>query len=179
MAVGPRQDVEEMNKLLVPVLGFSLLLLGARSFAQQQQTCDGPQIGSWALLSIETQDKETNEKNNLLGAHPYGYLSYGSDCRMYVILTKESRVAPAQLVATDPESIGLYRGLISYAGTYSIDGSNIIHHIQASWNQAWTGTTQVQQFNVDGSTLFLRTGPSKSPLTGKQSSTVLMWTRAQ
>jgi hypothetical protein len=179
MAVGPRQDVEEMNKLLVPVLGFSLLLLGARSFAQQQQTCDGPQIGSWALLSIETQDKETNEKNNLLGAHPYGYLSYGSDCRMYVILTKESRVAPAQLVATDQESIGLYRGLISYAGTYSIDGSNIIHHIQASWNQAWTGTTQVQQFNVDGSTLFLRTGPTKSPLTGKQSSTVLIWTRAQ
>ena len=164
---------------LILTLCFSALLLGTPAFAQQPQTCDGPQIGSWVLLSIETQDKETNEKNNLLGAHPYGYLSYGADCRMYVILTKESRVAPAQLVATDEESIGLYRGLISYAGTYSVDGSNIIHHIQASWNQAWTGTTQIQQFNVDGSTLFLKTGSVKNPLTGKQSSTVIMWTKAQ
>jgi hypothetical protein len=166
-------------KLSFRILGLSLVLFSANSFAQEHQTCDGPQLGSWVLLSIETQDMETNEKNNFLGAHPYGYLSYGADCRMHAILTKESRVAPAQLVATDQESIGLYRGLISYAGTYSIDGSNILHHIQASWNQAWTGTTQVQQFNVDGSTLFLRTGPTKSPLTGKQSSTVFIWTRAQ
>jgi Lipocalin-like domain len=178
MSVRTRQDIKEM-KIPLPILGFSLLLLSASSLAQQHQSCEGPQLGSWVLLSIETQDMETNEKNNLLGAHPYGYLTYGADCRMYAILTKESRVAPAQLVATDQESVGLYRGLISYAGTYSIDGSNISHHIQASWNQAWTGTTQVQQFNVDGSTLFLRTGPTKSPLTGKQSSTVLIWTRAQ
>jgi hypothetical protein len=166
-------------KLPFPIVGLLLLLLSASAFAQEHQTCDGPQIGSWVLLSIETQDAQTNDKNNLLGAHPYGYLSYGSDCRVYAILTKESRIAPAQLVPTDEESIGLYRGLISYAGTYSIDGSNIIHHIQASWNQAWTGTTQVQQFNVDGSTLFLRTGLTKSPLTGKQGSTVLIWTKAQ
>ena len=122
---------------------------------------------------------ETNQKNNLLGVHPSGYLSYGSDCRMYSILTKESRAGPAQLVATDPESIALYRGLISYAGTYSVDGNSITHHIQASWNQAWTGTTQVQQFNIDGTTLYMRTGLTKSPLTGKQSSTVLIWTRTE
>src|SRR5271155_154381 len=144
MTIGPHQDIKEM-RMPFSILGFSLLLLSSSSVAQQNQTCDGPQVGSWVLLSIETQDMQTNEKNNLLGAHPYGYLSYGSDCRMYAILTKESRVAPAQLVATDQESIELYRGLISYAGTYSIDGSSIIHHIQASWNQAWTGTSQVQQ----------------------------------
>ena len=157
----------------------ALLLLSASAIAQQHQTCAGPQLGSWALLSIETEDMETGQKNNLLGAHPSGYLSYGPDCRMYAILVKESREGPAAMVATDPESIELYRGLISYAGTYVIDGNRIIHHIEASWNQAWTGTTQVHQFKIDGKSLYIRTGPGKSPISGRQSSSVLIWTKIE
>ena len=97
---------------------------------------------------METEDLETGEKHNLLGAHPSGYLSYGPDCRMSVIPVKESREGPATLVATDPESIELYRGLIAYAGSYAIDGSKITQRIEASWNQAWTGTPQVSQLNI-------------------------------
>jgi hypothetical protein len=117
--------------------------------------------------------------HNLLGAHPSGYLSYGPDCRMSAILVKESREGPAALVATDPESIELYRGLIAYAGSYAIDGRKITHHIEASWNQAWTGTTQVSQFNIDGKSMYIRTGPSKNPMTGRQSSTVFIWARVE
>ena len=157
----------------------ALLLLSASSIAQQHPTCAGPLLGSWALLSMETEDMETGQKNNLLGAHPSGYLSYGPDCRMSAILVKESREPPAALMATDPESIELYRGLIAYAGTYSIDGNKISHQIEISWNQAWTGTTQVRQFRIDGKSLFIRTGPSKSPITGRQSSTVLIWTKIE
>jgi hypothetical protein len=128
---------------------------------------------------METEDLETGEKENLLGVHPSGYLSYGADCRMSAILVKESREGPAAFVATDPESVELYRGLIAYAGSYSIDGYTITHHIETSWNQAWTGTAQVSQFNIDGKSLYMRTGPSKSPLTGKQSSTVFIWVRVE
>ena len=71
---------------------------------------------------METEDLETGQKQNLLGVHPSGYLSYGPDCRMSAILVKESREGPAALVATDPESTELYRGLIAYAGSYAIDG---------------------------------------------------------
>jgi len=128
---------------------------------------------------METEDPETGQKHNLLGAHPSGYLSYGSDCRMSAILVKESRQGPAALVATDPESMELYRGLIAYAGSYSIDGHQITHHIEASWNQAWTGTTQVSQFNIAERTLYIRTGISKSPMTGRPSSTVFIWARVE
>lgn len=157
----------------------ALLLFSASSIAQQHPTCAGPIIGSWALLSMETEDMETGQKNNLLGAHPSGSLSYGPDCRMSAILVKESRAPPAALMATDSESIQLYRGLIAYAGTYSIDGNKISHQIEASWNQAWSGTTQVHQFRIDGKSLFIRTGPSNSPITGRQSSTVLIWTKIE
>jgi hypothetical protein len=155
----------------------ALLIFSASALAQQHQSCMGPLVGTWTLLSMETEDLETSEKNNLLGVHPSGYLTYGPDCRMYAILVKESRELPAGTAPTDPESIKLYRGLISYAGTYSIDGSRITHHIEASWNQTWSGTTQMQHFRIDENTLFISTGPGKSPLTGRQSSTALIWTR--
>ncbi len=157
----------------------ALLVWSVSAVAQQHPTCTGPQLGTWALLSMETEDLETSQKRNLLGAHPSGYLTYGPDCRMSAILIKESRQGPAALVATDPESIELYRGLIAYAGSYSIDGHQITHHIQASWNQALTGTTQVNQFNIAEDSLYLRTGPGISPLTGRQSSTVFIWARVQ
>jgi len=157
----------------------ALLFWSMSSVAQQQPTCAGPLLGTWTLLSMETQDLETGQKHNLLGAHPSGYLSYGADCRMSEILVKESREGPAALVATDPESVELYRGLIAYAGSYAIDGYKITHHVEASWNQAWTGTTQVRQFNIDGKTLYIRTGASKSPMTGRQSSTVFIWVRVE
>jgi len=98
---------------------------------------------------------------------------------MSAILVKESRAGPAASVATDPESIELYRGLIAYAGSYAIDGYKITQHIEASWNQAWTGTTQVSQFNIDGKSMYIRTGPSKNPMTGRQSSTVFIWARVE
>lgn len=157
----------------------ALLMWSASAAAQQHPTCAGPQLGSWVLLSMESEDLETGQKQNLLGAHPSGYLSYGPDCRMSAILVKESREGPAALVATDPESIELYRGLIAYAGSYSIDGYKITHHIEASWNQAWTGTIQVSLFNIDGKSLYIRTGPSKSPMTGRQSSIVYIWVRVE
>jgi hypothetical protein len=128
---------------------------------------------------METEDLETGQKQNLLGVHPSGYLSYGPDCRMSAILVKESREGPVGLVATDPESVELYRGLIAYAGSYSVDGYKITHHIEASWNQGWSGTTQISQFSIDGKSLYIRTGSSKSPLTGKQSSTVFIWVRVE
>jgi hypothetical protein len=157
----------------------ALLFWSATSVAQQHPTCAGPQLGTWTLLSMETEDLETGQKHNLLGVHPSGYLTYGPDCRMSAILVKESREGSAALMATDPESVELYRGLIAYAGSYAIDGYKITHHIEASWNQAWTGTTQVVQFNIDGKSLYIRTGPTKSPLTGKQSSTVFIWVRVE
>ena len=159
--------------------GCMLVLWSASSVAQQHPTCAGAQIGAWTLLSMETTDQETNDRHNLLGVHPSGSLSYGSDCRMSVILVKESRKAPTAPAATDSEAAELYRGLIAYAGSYTIKGHTITHHIEDSWNQAWTGTTQVSQFNVDGDSMFIRTGVSTNPLTGRQSSTVFIWARLE
>jgi hypothetical protein len=149
------------------------------TIGQERQSCTGPQLGTWALQSNTTEDLATGEKTELFGAHPGGYISYGADCRMSVILIKEGRKAPNSFVPTDAERVELYNGLVAYAGTYSIDGDKISHHVDASWNQSWTGTTQVRQFRIDGKTLFIKTLPARNPLTGKESSSVLILNKVE
>lgn len=136
-------------------------------------------LGTWKLQSFTTEDLTNGEKTDLFGAHPDGYLSYGPDGRMQAILLKEGRKAPFGVVPTDAERIELYSGLSAYAGTYSIDGDLVSHHVDASWNESWTGTVQVRQFRIDGQCLYIKTLPDKNPITGKQSVSVLVWVKVR
>jgi hypothetical protein len=86
---------------------------------------------------------------------------------------------PAGVVPTDAERIELYSGLSAYAGRYSIEGDLVSHHVDASWNQSWTGTVQVRQFRIDGQYLYIRTLPDKNPVTGKHSTSVLVWVKVE
>jgi hypothetical protein len=131
-------------------------------------------LGTWTLESYVTEDLESRETTQPYGAHPTGYLNYGPDGRMYAILAHENRKAPASLHATDAESVELYRGLAAYAGTYSLDGDSVSHHVDISWNETWTGTTQLRQFKIDGSCLRIQSTIT-NPLTGRASLYVLVW----
>ena len=156
----------------------AVFVLGNEAMAQQRQNCTGPQLGTWKLQSLTREDLATGQKTDLFGTRPSGYISYGPDCRMYTIVTKEGRKAPAALVATDAERASLYSGLIAYAGTYSVDGDKISHHVEASWNEAWTGTTVVRQFKIEGKTLHIVT-KEKNQVDGRESSSVLIWSKVE
>ena len=156
-----------------------LFLTCVQATAEPHLTCSGPQLGTWKLVSYTTEDLATSQKSSLLGLHPSGFLSYGSNCRMSAILVKDGRNPPATFVPTDAERVDLYNGFIAYAGTYSIEGNIVSHHVDASWNQTWTGTTQMRRFKIDGNTLSITTLPTKNALTGKQSSSVLIWTKVE
>ena len=156
-----------------------LCAASVQAIGQERQNCTGPQLGTWALQSNTTEDLATGEKAELFGAHPRGYISYGPDCRMSAILIKDGRKAPNSFLPTDAERVELYKGLVAYAGSYSIEGDKVSHHIDASWNQSWTGTTQVRQFRIEGKTLYLKTLPAKNPLTGKASSSVLVLVKVE
>ena len=99
---------------------------------------------------------------------------------MYTIAVEEGRKAPASLVATEAESIELYGGLFSYAGTYSIQGNKISHYIDASWNQAWTGTTQVPRVQNRWEYVAHQDGAIGEPADRQRElSRVLTWTKVE
>ena len=166
-----------MKELLITVACLALLPT-LTSVAQANEVCAGPQIGTWKLRSFVSEDLQTHARRNPFGAHPTGYLFYGRDCRMYAIVVADNRKPPASSVASDTESIELYRGLISYSGTYEIEGDTVKHHIDASWNQSWTGTIQVRRWKIAEDVLRIQTLPAASVLTGKRTTSVLVWVRA-
>jgi hypothetical protein len=134
-------------------------------------------IGTWRIKSAVSEDLATGQKSDFFGPHPSGYISYGPDSRMQALLVKDGRKAPAGLVATDAERIELYNGLIAYAGSYSVEGDTVSHHVDVSFNQAWTGTIQLRQFKIDGDKLNITTPPIFRPDNGQEQTFEFVWTK--
>jgi hypothetical protein len=138
--------------------------------------CSSPLLGTWKLQSFTTEFLDTGQKVEPFGAQPSGYLSYGADCRMYGIVVRADRRPPEGADPTDSEKIELFTGMGAYAGTYTIEGDKVSHHVDVSWNQAWTGTTQVRQFKIDGNTLQIR---AEDSLDGRAGTATLVWIKVQ
>jgi hypothetical protein len=155
------------------------LLVSRPALAQQHQACSGPQLGTWKLQSLTIEYQDTGQKVEPFGAHPSGYLNYGSDCRMYAIIAHENRKPPMGTVPTDAEKIALFSGVLAYAGTYTVDGDKVTHHVDVSWNEAWTGTKQVRQFKIEGNTLHVTSMPDKNPRDGRVTSGSLVWVKVK
>jgi hypothetical protein len=161
------------------LIAAAIVLSSATAAAQSHPACTGSQLGTWKLRSMSTTYVDTGETVQPYGSHPTGYLSYGRDCRMYAIIALESRKVPAGTVPTDAEKAVLFNDFVAYAGTYTIDGDKVSHHVDVSWNEAWTGTTQVRQFKIDGNVLHIRSMPAKNPRDGRVSWSALEWIRVQ
>jgi len=69
--------------------------------------------------------------------------------------------------------------MAAYAATYTIEGDLVSHHVDISWIDAWTGTTQVRQFKIEGDTLRIRSMPAKDFLDGRVTFATLVWTKVQ
>jgi hypothetical protein len=124
--------------------------------------------GSWRMLSWTTEDTQTGEKTDGLGANPKSFIHYLPDGRMMVFVLRNERRTPTGLVPTDQEKVALYDSMVAYAGTYTFAGDKIIHHIDMSWNQAWTGSEQTRFCEFDGAVLRIKSPASKNPLNAKE-----------
>ena len=128
--------------------GFLALLVMVTATAAL--AADNPLLGTWKLKSYVREVAATGERYNERGEQPNGYLSYAADGRMYAIITWDNRANPHDVVPTNEERVRLYRTMISYAGTYTVDAEKVIHHVDISWNQNWTGTDQVRFYKLEG-----------------------------
>ena len=165
-----------MRKIAVAVM-ISISAMVAVTFAAQRVFADEREklIGTWKLVAAVSEDLTTGEKTNIYKREPVGYITYGADGRIMVIIVDSGRKKPAGSVAAGPEAEALFRTMAAYAGSYVIKGSQIIHHVDVSWNETWTGTDQVRNYKFYGDRLSLATAPSPNPFTGKMSVRTLVW----
>jgi len=93
---------------------------------------------------------------------------------MQVIGTAKGRITPAGPTSSHDERVALYDTMFAYAGTYSMEAGKVIHHVDISWNEVWTGTDQARLFEVNGNTLTLTTRIA-DPASGTEARYAVVW----
>ncbi len=160
-----------------------VLTVPRQSLAQAGQTTSVQQqiLGTWKLVSYVREEVASGAKSDVMGAHPSGYINYGPDGRMIVIIVGSDRKKPAGPVATPDEAEALIRSMLAYAGAYTIDSKakTVTHQIDVSWDQSRTGESHVRHYNFDGDRITLTTEPSNDPATGKKTVRTLAWERVK
>jgi len=136
-----------------------------------------PLLGTWSLIGTERELIPSGEVTNTLRPGTRGFLHYLPGGRMAVVITEGGRQAPAGDVATDAEAAALFRTLMAYAGRYTWQGDQVLHHIETSSLESWTGQTQTRRVEIDGTQLRLSTLPSRDPHTGAHSVRRILWER--
>lgn len=132
-------------------------------------------VGTWRLIAVETEDLATGEKFAAWGDRPAGFINYAPDGRMMVINVRADRKKPERAVPTAAEAADLFKSMLAYAGTYTVDGNEVTHHIDTSWNEMWTGTHQVRIARFDGDRVHLSTKPSPDLASGRMSVRTMTW----
>jgi hypothetical protein len=135
--------------------------------------------GTWKLVFYVREEIPSGAKSDVMGAHPSGYINYGPDGRMIVLIVGSDRKKPVGPVATPEEAEALIRSMLAYAGAYTVDSEakTVTHHIDVSWDQSRTGESQLRTYKLDGDRLTLTTPPSNDPATGKKTVRTLIWER--
>jgi beta-glucanase (GH16 family) len=135
-------------------------------------------LGTWKLKSF-VQVLETGEHYNVYGERPDGYISYSADGRMYAIVTSDGRPKPRDENPPDDELIRLHNTMFAYAGTYTAEGDKLIHRVDISWNQSFTGTEQVRHYRLDGEILTITTAPTTFTMDGREGHLVAAWEKVK
>jgi hypothetical protein len=134
---------------------FAILVCAWSIAAQDIDAVKHKLIGTWKLVSYIREEIPSGRTSDVMGPHPSGYLVYGADGRMMVIFVHSDRKKPIGAVANQAESEELMKGLVSYMGMYAVKGDSIVHHVDVSWNEAWTGTDQTRFYKFEGDRLSL------------------------
>jgi hypothetical protein len=136
-------------------------------------------IGTWKLVSATREEMPSGATADQLGPEPAGYINYGPDGRMIAIIARSDRASPAGPMPTPAEADALFKGMVAYAGSYTIDGDTVTHHVDVAWNESWKGSKQVRVFTFDGERLQLSTLPSPDPSEGRMSVRRMVWEKVQ
>jgi Lipocalin-like domain len=95
---------------------------------------------------------------------------------MYAMITADNRLKPLEARPTDEQP---HQSFTTYSGTFTVQADKVIHHVDISWNEAWTGTDQVRFIKLDGNVLTITTAPNKSPMDGREGRSVLVWEKVK
>jgi Lipocalin-like domain len=161
-----------MNKFWhvpLPLLAYLLVSFGA--FAEDPEF-----PGTYQLISASRKILESGLTENTYGEQPKGLAMYGKDGHFIILITYDGRPKPESIdKMTDQLRADLHRTMTAYGGTYTFDGSKVTQHLDMSWNEVWTNTTNIRDVQRNGDQIIYTTRPAPFAKDGKMSVVTLVW----
>jgi hypothetical protein len=138
-------------------------------------------VGTYEFVSASVTYQETGEVvPDVFGKEANGFIMYGNDGRMLVLITYAGRPKPGRTEKiTDEQRIALYNTMQAYGGTYTFDGKTVQHHVDICWDEVRCGTTVARDVERSGDTLVLRTHPGPFAMDGRIVVNTIVWRKVK
>ena len=117
-------------------------------------------VGTWKLVSVSNVTDQGAVNYEAYGPNPIGFLTYTSNGRMIAILTNAGRkpLSKGWKVAPAEEKAQAFSTSLAYAGTFTVSGNKIIHHVEAATDPNRVNKDLVRLVvNLQGDRVTLRT----------------------
>jgi hypothetical protein len=124
-------------------------------------------IGTWRMLAWKRRLVESGEESDALGPNPFGYINYAPDGRLMVFVLRSGRPRPSANPPTEKDKVALFDTMFAYVGTYVVEKDRVIHALDGSWNELWTGTCQTRLLSFENGNLIYTTPETVDPMDGK------------
>lgn len=134
-------------------------------------TQNNPLIGIWKLISATAIHSDGTVTAEVYGANPTGYITYNAEGHMMVMFSRSDRSPFSQEVqsplsgemSTVPieELTRAFTTFNAYAGTYTLNGNTVSHHLEIASIPNRVGTTLVRTFVLSENQLTLKTPPAR------------------
>jgi hypothetical protein len=137
--------------------------------------------GTYELINGSVKYLDTGEVvRDVYGKYPKGFVMYGRDSRMLLVITNDGRPKPESTARmTDQQRIDLFRTMQAYGGTYTFDGHTIEHHVDICWDEVRCGTTVIRDVQKDGDRMIYTTRPAPFSENGRMSIATLVWQKVK
>ena len=130
-------------------------------------------VGSWKLISVSSKSRDGRTSESPYGAAPTGVLSYSPDGRMSALISFDGRKPLPVGGGTPEDQAEAYRTFLGYAGTYSLKGDKVIHHVEVSSIQSLVDKDLIRTVKFEENRIVLTTPPT--PIQGQTQIVDLTW----
>jgi hypothetical protein len=114
----------------------AMVILGVLAIASSANAQDIKSgiVGAWKLTSHGNKNASTGAIEHPRGQHPGGYQLFSKDGHHMFVMFDENRKKPS-VPPTAADKVALFDSLISYAGTYKVEGGKVVIHVENDASQ--------------------------------------------
>jgi hypothetical protein len=132
-------------------------------------------VGSWKLVSASSTTSAGERDDTPYGPNPMGFLTYTEDGRVSAMISHGGRKPLSIGGGSLQEQAEAFKTFLAYAGTYTLSGDKVTHHVAVSSIQNYVDRDLVRSIKFQDDRIVLITPPTK--MNGKLQIVELIWQR--